>query len=327
MPPLFDISPFNNQTDAKKIEAECQRREGNIYRKVWHELVELIKRLPSKETLEKRGELLVDTSNSIVKIGSPGLLHEEEQALLEQVLKKLKPWRKGPFEFFGIEVDAEWRSDKKWDRISEHIGDLKNARVADIGCGNGYYMLRLLEHNPRYVIGFDPSEQFWFMFSLIQRYVSNPKLQYQLLGVEHIGWYPKFFNLVLCMGVIYHQRDPLTMLRNIYDSLRPGGRLILEGLTIPGKEPVALCLADRFAQMRNVYYVPTAEAMVAWVKKIGFVNISVFSEVELTSEEQRTTKYGSERSLKDYLDPNDPTLTVEGYPAPKRAALIAERPV
>jgi tRNA (mo5U34)-methyltransferase len=198
--------------------------------------------------------------------------------------------------------------------------------VADIGCGNGYYMLRLLEHNPQCVIGLDPSEQFWFTFSLLQRYVCDPRLQYQLLGVEDITYYPDFFDLSLCMGVVYHQREPLTMLKQVFQSLRPGGRLILEGLTIPGDEPLALCVEDRFAQMRNVYYVPTAAAMAAWCRKVGYVNVAVFSEVELAPDEQRKTKYGPVQSLEDYLDPSDPSRTVEGYPAPLRAALVAERP-
>ena len=48
--------------------------------------------------------------------------------------------------------------------------------------------------------------------------------------------------------------------------------------------------------------------------------------VHVTStDEQRRTDWMINESLSDYLDPDDPALTVEGYPAPKRAVLIARK--
>src|SRR5437868_5478026 len=32
-------------------------------------------------------------------------------------LMGLSPWRKGPFDLFGVHVDTEWRSDWKWSRV------------------------------------------------------------------------------------------------------------------------------------------------------------------------------------------------------------------
>ncbi|OXE29836.1 hypothetical protein CA163_26525, partial [Vibrio parahaemolyticus] len=43
-------------------------------------------------------------------------------------------------------------------------------------------------------------------------------------------------------------------------------------------------------------------------------------------DEQRTTDWMTHNSLPDYLDPNDPSKTVEGYPAPRRAVLVARKP-
>ena len=42
-----------------------------------------------------------------------------------------------------------------------------------------------------------------------------------------------------------------------------------------------------------------------------------------TSNEQRVTDWTFNKSLVDFLDPNDSSKTVEGYPAPLRIALVA----
>jgi len=47
-------------------------------------------------------------------------------------------------------------------------------------------------------------------------------------------------------------------------------------------------------------------------------------DVTTTSlEEQRTTPWMQFESLADYLDPSDRSRTVEGYPAPRRAIVLA----
>ena len=46
------------------------------------------------------------------------------------------PWRKGPFNVFGVAVDTEWRSSLKWNRIAGHV-NLRERRVLDVGCGGG----------------------------------------------------------------------------------------------------------------------------------------------------------------------------------------------
>ncbi len=71
------------------------------------------------------------------------LCSDAERQQLRTALQGLIPWRKGPFHLFDVHVDTEWRSDWKWDRVSPHL-DLTNKRILDVGCGNGYYMWRML---------------------------------------------------------------------------------------------------------------------------------------------------------------------------------------
>ena len=44
-----------------------------------------------------------------------------------------------------------------------------------------------------------------------------------------------------------------------------------------------------------------------------------------STDEQRATKWMTNHSLIDFLDPNNKSLTIEGYPAPKRAVFIATK--
>jgi len=83
---------------------------------------------------------------------------------------------------------------------------------------------------------------------------------------------------------------------------------------------------ERYAKMRNVWFLSSADAMIAWLNRCGFKNVRVVNEDITAVEEQRKTDWIDTESLADFLDPNDPSKTIEGYPAPKRAIFIANKP-
>jgi tRNA (mo5U34)-methyltransferase len=59
----------------------------------------------------------------------------------------------------------------------------------------------------------------------------------------------------------------------------------------------------------------------------GFSDIELHRFGPITSAEQRRTEWAPYESLADFLDPNDSSKTVEGYPAPHSAAVLARRPL
>ncbi|MCB0310838.1 MAG: tRNA 5-methoxyuridine(34)/uridine 5-oxyacetic acid(34) synthase CmoB [Bdellovibrionales bacterium] len=243
--------------------------------------------------------------------------------LVTRAVESLIPWRKGPFEICGLPIDAEWRSDLKWKRV---VGLLKSravGRLADIGCNNGYYMYRALELDPELVVGFDPNARFYYQFDLIQRFLRIPNLYFEPLGIDDVDLFPNFFDTVICMGVIYHRRDPHLAVQKIYECMKPGGYLLFESLAIPGEGAICLLPSDRYAKMKNVWFVPSAEGMQALLEKNGFIDVKIESVDKVTEIEQRKTKYAPFESLKDYLDQNDASKTVEGYPAPLRVLCSA----
>ncbi|SDO90785.1 tRNA 5-methoxyuridine(34)/uridine 5-oxyacetic acid(34) synthase CmoB [Desulforhopalus singaporensis] len=253
-----------------------------------------------------------------VTIGAADEIDDAGRAAVKENLRAFMPWRKGPFSIFGIDVDAEWRSDKKWRRIVPELPELKDKMVADIGCNNGYYMFRMTEHAPRFVLGFEPSVQHYYCFKALNAMAGCSNLDIDLLGVEHLHLFANCFDVVFLMGIIYHRPSPIDTLRDIVTALAPGGTLILETQAIPGEEPYALFPQKTYAKVPGTYFVPTALCLINWMEKAGFTDISFFSSSRTTPEEQRKTEWMQFESLTDFLDPHDPTLTIEGYPAPLR---------
>lgn len=243
-----------------------------------------------------------------------------------ELIYELRPWRKGPFELFGTFIDCEWRSNIKWDRIAPHLPPLAGAVVGDFGCNNGYYLFRLLEQNPFAVLGLDPNGRFFYQFDLLHRIFQPKNIFFEPLGVEDAPLFPGVFDLVLCLGVIYHRKDPIQMLLDLKQSLKPGGVAILESITIPGEAGMCLYPQDRYAMMRNVWALPTPETFALWLDRTGYIDIEILDTSLTTIEEQRKTEFAHFDSLSDFLDPNDSSKTIEGYPAPQRTIVKARVP-
>ncbi len=238
-------------------------------------------------------------------------------------LQQLIPWRKGPFNVAGVEVDCEWRSDFKWDRIKQHI-NLNNKRVLDIGCGNGYHCWRMLEQKPKWVLGIDPNLLFNLQFRFINHYAQRDDIDVVPLGIEHLPENMALFDTVFSMGVLYHRKSPIDHLYELKALLASDGELILETLIIDGDEQAVLVPEGRYAKMRNVWFIPSVKALTKWLFKVGFKHINVLDISVTTSEEQRRTDWMLFESLSDYLDAENSALTVEGHPRPKRVVISAK---
>ena len=269
--------------------------------------------------------LEIDLTGSHIQFGNSDDLTQHQHDCLSTAIEALSPWRKGPFRVFGREIDAEWKSNLKWDRIAQAIGELRGRQILDLGCGNGYYMFRAAAEQPKAVLGLDPSIQFYYVFEMMQRFLQLENLQYERLGLEHLYVFDQAFDIALCMGVLYHHRSPVEILRNLKQTIRVGGFAIIESQSIDGEGSMALFPEDRYAKARNVFFVPTKDCLVNWVKRSGFKNVEVISHTKVTTEEQRSTKDMTWESLPDFLDPDDHNLTIEGYPAPHRTVVRAER--
>lgn len=258
-----------------------------------------------------------------VKTQTP--LSTGEQQRITQLLKNMMPWRKGPFHFYGIDIDTEWRSDWKWERLIHHIDNLEGKLVLDVGCNSGYHLWRMIGAGAKLAVGIDPMALYLCQFEAVRKLLGDDKRAHLLpLGIEEL---PKLnaFDTVFSMGVLYHRRSPLDHLYQLKDQLVDGGQLILETLVIEGDLHQALMPGERYAQMRNVYFIPSVPTMINWLQKCGFKDVKMVDISQTSLEEQRKTDWMTSDSLADFLDPNDLSKTIEGYPAPMRAVFIAQK--
>ena len=320
-----DFAEWQEILPAQLEQAFNDRQHGK--REEWHDILAALPDVKASD---------IDINTDIVRIGKASDIDDETRDNLFQLLKSLHPWRKGPYELFGIHIDTEWHSDWKWQRIKGHLSPLKNRRVLDVGCGNGYHMWRMLAEGARFVVGADPSQFFLVQFHALKKYIGEKPIHLLPFKSEELPaltnkYKGKGFDTVFSMGVLYHRVSPITHLQELKSFLRKDGELVLETLIIEGDSyedkncgiQQLLLPEDRYAQMRNVWFLPTPDLLIRMLERTGFKNVRVVDINQTSIEEQRKTDWMTFDSLENFLDPNDHSKTIEGYPAPKRAVLIA----
>lgn len=321
---LDDVRFDEWKTQLPEILNEALDPEGNGNLERW------IKALKEIQTFLPAGEKdLIDLNASAITIEYAKSLQDIEKNNLINALKALHPWRKGPFKIDQIEIDTEWHSDWKWDRVRPHLNSLQGRRVLDIGCGSGYHLWRMAGESPELAVGVDPSLLFYSQFLALKHFIGEQVPAYFLpLTLEQLPVSQKggAFDTVFSMGVLYHRRSPIDHILDLKAQLLPGGQLVLETLVVPESFGQLLVPEDRYAQMRNVWFLPSVSELEIWLARCGFKNICCVDLNQTSIEEQRSTEWMEWNSLESFLDPDDHNKTIEGYPAPLRAVMLCDKP-
>ncbi len=308
--PLFAPQPLSAVMTLSR-ERLVDRPHGDLPR--WLAALEALPAGPAECALDQ------DT----LTIGGAG---EQDEETVKQALQGLIPWRKGPFAFFGVPVETEWHSDWKWQRVAPHLSPLAGRRILDVGCGSGYHCWRMAAAGASAVVGIDPTILFLVQYLAVRRFAPELPVWFLPLRMEELPAEGGQFDTVFSMGVLYHRRSPLDHLLELKGALCAGGELVLETLVVEGDERTVLMPEDRYAVMRNVFFLPSVAMLTRWLERCGFVDVRCVDESNTTVQEQRSTDWMRFQSLPDFLDPDDHRLTREGYPAPRRAVLVARKP-
>lgn len=116
--------------------------------------------------------------------------------------------------------------------------DLTGKEVLDIGCWDGYYSFLAESRGAKRVVAIDPGQGpckpvgFLTAHELLQS-----KVELKTLDVYRLAEVPGQFDVIFFFGVYYHLQDPVLALHLIYNKLKPGGVLLMEGLVRSGNQP------------------------------------------------------------------------------------------
>lgn len=314
---LDSLSAMRLPQLVERVGALCQQRlqpehHGNLigWREAWQRLPDISARFQLDDDAVK---VVADEPNQVC-------LPE-----LRQLLMQFHPWRKGPLELLGVAIDTEWRSNWKWARLAPHLC-LHGKRVLDVGCGNGYYGWKMLGAGASFVLGCEPFLLSVAQFEVFRRYWPAVE-QHWVVPLADVD-IPRdigAFDVTFSMGVLYHRPNPIEHLQILASTLKSGGQLVLETIVHAASGFEVLVPEDRYAKMRNVWFIPSVEMLQRWLRRTGFQQVKLLDVSRTTTQEQRRTEWMTFESLADFLDPSDPSKTLEGYPAPTRALLIAQR--
>lgn len=304
-----------------KMRSECSISilNGNNTNATDMEKYREIMQSPQQEKVKEAFSLYFHTQNTTLAL--------QEIESLKALIFELRPWRKGPFCFYFLSenaengdqtpfyINSEWQSNKKMKLILqaiEKIGyNLQDKSVLDVGCNNGYYMFDLSLRGVRNITGIDPIAVFFLQFYFIYRLSGVSNCNFRLLGVQDIAKLRAKYDLILCLGVLYHRKEPLQTLKQLKSALQPKGVVLLETLIIQSDMPTCLCPYPTYAKMSNIFYIFSPKALQNLALRAGFKTCELISFSHTDNSEQRTTDFIYTQSLGDFLSQ---TQTTEGYP-------------
>ncbi len=366
-----DFFDYLKTTSLSEVVGDLELRVRDALRKLSHgdfdRWAAAIEAMPEVAVSE------IDLAKDAVTVA--GEISDAQRSQLKQQLMEMHPWRKGPFDLFGIHIESEWRSDLKWARLPFKQADasggtaspgapgkpwapstiacrsqspmassragkpchpiqrrleacvpLKDKLILDIGCGNGYYLFRMLGAGAKAAVGVDPFMLYVTQFQAINQYIQTNRAAVLPLGLDDLPAECGCFDCVFSMGVLYHRRNAQQHPAELFGFLTPGGQLVLETI-VQDKAGEELLVPDgRYAKMRNVWAIPTPRLLETWLADAGYTHIETIDVTKTTPAEQRCTDWMTFESLPDFLDPADASKTIEGYPAPVRAIVLAQKP-
>lgn len=266
----------------------------------------------------------VECAEEVVRIGTAKDLTHEESVILKNCIEQFAPWRKGPFELFGQCIDAEWKSDLKWQRFQPHIEPLQNARVADIGSNNGYFLFRMSAENPEVALGFEPTRRYALNFHFLHHFTKLASLHTELLGYQELAYFQAYFSHIFLMGILYHHSDPIRILKLCHQAMQKGGQLLLETMGIAGNEEKCIFPKGKYAGVSGVYFIPDQAALFNMLHRAGFRKITCIYNEPHSPLEQRTTAFSGTPSFAAFIE-KDTGVTIEGYPPVHRIYFICQK--
>lgn len=168
-------------------------------------------------------------------------------------------------------------------------------RILDIGCGTGQ-LTNLIRQKGAEVVGIDSSQEM-----IAQARSAFPEIEFKVKDALNLSYYQKF-DAVFSNATIHWIPNQRKLARNIYNALKPRGRMAVE---FGGKGNVQNIIGalkkqllyrnfDRNAKM-NLWYFPSIAEYTTLLESIGF-NISIAQHYD-----RNTELADAENGIKDWI--------------------------
>jgi len=141
--------------------------------------------------------------------------------------------------------------------------------AVDVGCGLGYFAVFVRD------LGFDVLALDGWQENVEEAKRRAPEIEFRLANAEDKGIQALGkFDLVLCLGLLYHLENPFAAIRNLF--ALTGSVALLEGMCIPGDEPVFAVRDEGPTEDQGLHHValyPSENALVKLLYRAGFPHV------------------------------------------------------
>jgi len=166
----------------------------------------------------------------------------------------------------------------KWSRIKQYIDaiDVKEKRVLDVGCSEGYFSLKLAELGAKEVVGVDADERRIKKAKFVSEVLGTSNITYEAADIFESGM-EKYghFDFVLCMGFLHRASYPyhaIRQLTEISDTILFEWKSLREGsFDLP---IMKFCggLSKDSNVYSGLYWLPSVQCVVDMLKSLGFTH-------------------------------------------------------
>jgi tRNA (mo5U34)-methyltransferase len=153
-------------------------------------------------------------------------------------------------------------------------GSLRGKRVLDLGCNAGFWALAAVEAGCDYVRGIDGRAMHVAQANLVFDVKGVERERYDFVegNVFEVAW-GDGFDIVLCLGLLYHVNRPVELLERI--ARANTDLLVVDTAIVPGDESALYMLREdvedpRSAVRSGLVLVPTASAVIEMLRSCGY---------------------------------------------------------
>ena len=189
--------------------------------------------------------------------------------------------------------------------------DLTGKRVFDIGCWTGGTSLLMSAMGASSVVAIEEVRKYVECVQYLKSAFGVKALDVQNRSLyESTGEaFQDAFDFALFAGVLYHVTDPVLALRVVFNSLRDGGKCLLETLAIDSNESIVAYQGPQIVTRKSEpqkrsrggwnWFVPSQVALAQMMRDVGFVDVRV--ELRRDPKQVRAFAVGKRESHVDMM--------------------------